>query len=122
MPNLSILEIEQIRTLEESMWDPKIRFNKEYMEDALAIDFFEFGCSGRVYNRAEIIDIEPREFHATLPLKKFKIHSIAENVIQTTYISEVEYDNLQICNRSSIWVKNDDGWKLRFHQGTPVTN
>jgi len=26
-----------------------------------------------------------------------------------------------LANRSSLWTRGADGWRLRFHQGTPVT-
>ena len=38
-----------------------------------------------------------------------------------TYVSEVLYgDKVERANRSSIWSRHGDGWKLRFHQGTPI--
>jgi hypothetical protein len=37
------------RQLEESLWRPQTRFDREYTDNILAPDFFEFGRSGRVY-------------------------------------------------------------------------
>jgi hypothetical protein len=61
-----------------------------------------------------------QKIDATLPLKDFEVYSIDEHTILTTYVSEVQYNELEIGNRSSIWVKRGDVWKLRFHQGTPT--
>ena len=61
------------------------------------------------------------EIKAKLPFAKFNARYLADDVVQTTYISEVIYDDaVQYANRSSIWTLQSDGWKLRFHQGTPT--
>lgn len=113
-------DFEKIKELEESLWIAETRFDKEYMDNILLPDFFEFGRSGRIYNRDEIISAPFSKIKAGLPLKDFKIHMITKDVILVTYISEVQYDELEIGNRSSLWLKTPDGWKLQFHQGTPV--
>lgn len=112
---------ERLRTLEESLWVGTTRFDNAYMERVLSPDFFEFGRSGRVYTREETLGGSREEIKARIPLKDFKIRPISENVVQVTYVSEVTYgDEVEVGNRSSIWVKTPEGWKLRFHQGTPV--
>jgi hypothetical protein len=112
-----------LKVLEESMWIASTRFNNDYMERTLSPDFFEFGCSGRIYRREDMLPIteEGKEIKATIPLKEFRVLPLAQNVVQVTYISEVIYEEVQICNRSSIWIKTASGWQMRFHQGTPVT-
>lgn len=111
-----------IQKLEESLWISKTRFDRAYMENILSEGFFEFGRSGKTYQRQEILDAPPQEIKATLPLQNFQFYEVAEGVIQTTYISEVMYGELETSNRSSMWIDSKDGWKLRFHQGTSVSN
>jgi len=113
-------DIKRLRELEESMWRPDTRFDKEYMEQTLSPDFFEFGRSGRVYNREDTLTAPSQEIKARLPLKDFSVHEIAEGVALVTYVSIIEGEKVLIGNRSSIWVKTPNGWKMRFHQGTPV--
>lgn len=113
-------DYEQLKTLEESMWIAETRFDKEYMERTLTPDFFEFGRSGRVYKKEETISAPMQEIKAKLPLRNFSIKLIAPDVALVTYISEVEYETLEMGNRSSIWLKTNEGWKLKFHQGTPT--
>lgn len=118
-------DFEQLRQLEESMWVAEARFDVAYMERVLSPDFFEFGCSGRIYTRAEIIDTPAQPIRSTIPLRDFRVRPVSingvANVFQVTYISEVVYDEyVQICNRSSLWVRTNEGWQLRFHQGTPL--
>ncbi|MFC1900131.1 DUF4440 domain-containing protein [Chloroflexota bacterium] len=112
-------DFEKLQELEESLWRSEIRFNREYMEKVLSPDFFEFGGSGRIYKREDTLSVPYEETKAKLPLKDFAAHFVSENVILVTYISEVEYDTIEIRNRSSLWVKTPAGWQLRFHQGTP---
>lgn len=119
---LSTEEIEALEYLEESLWKTATRFDMEYMENILTPDFFEFGRSGKIYMRKDTLHgIHPQEIIATI--KNFEVHPVTEDVMQTTYISEVTYsDEIEVSNRSSIWVKTSSGWKLRFHQGTPTQN
>ncbi|GAC1392133.1 MAG: hypothetical protein NVSMB46_07080 [Candidatus Saccharimonadales bacterium] len=113
-------DTQKLQELEESLWKRETRFNETYMKSILAEDFFEFGRSGKVYSREESLSVSDQEIHAKLPLKDFAIHEIDENVVLITYISEVQYDEMEIGNRSSLWIKSDSEWKLKFHQGTPT--
>lgn len=120
--NLSDALFDEIRTLEESLWQAKSRFDNVLMDQVFAKDFFEFGRSGRTYARHEML-FEPTDFQeiaATIPLPEFHARHITDDVVQTTYVSEVVYDSgTQRGNRSSIWSRIDGVWRLRFHQGTP---
>ena len=109
-----------LRHLEESLWIIETRFDFDYMNRILAPDFFEFGRSGRIYQRADTLAVEKQEIKAEIPLKDFTIHSISQDVVLITYISRVKNEKLDVGNRSSIWSKNAEGWQLRFHQGTAV--
>jgi len=109
--------------LEESLWRSKTRFDNDYMERILATDFFEFEKSGKRFRRSEMLFCpgDFSEFKAKLPLSNFNARYLADMIVQTTYISEVIYDDaIQYANRSSIWTRQSDGWKLRFHQGAPT--
>ena len=106
--------------LEVSLWKPETRFDRDYMDNLLTEDFFEFGRSGRTYRRDEVLSAPMQEIDIDLPLREFQIHPVAPDVVLITYVSEVQYEQLEVGNRSSLWVKRDDGWKLRFHQGTAV--
>ncbi|MFC2039007.1 DUF4440 domain-containing protein [Chloroflexota bacterium] len=112
-------DFNKLQELEESLWRSETRFNREYMENVLSPDFFEFGGSGRIYKREDTLSQPTQEIKAKLPLKDFTAHFVSENVILVTYVSEVEYDMIQIRNRGSLWVKTPAGWQLRFHQGIP---
>jgi hypothetical protein len=49
----------EIRLLEEQLRNPLVRSSREALSRLLADDFLEFGASGRVHNRREILDNLP---------------------------------------------------------------
>jgi hypothetical protein len=73
--SLSAYKNDQLRRLEESLWHAETRFDRDYMNKVLAPDFLEFGRSGRVHRREDILedilDVPAQPIHATLPLAKF---------------------------------------------------
>lgn len=106
--------------LEEDMWREVTRFDPTFQEQRFAADFFEFGRSGRVYRRDQIIRLDSQPIHAVLPLPNLAIRLLDENTAQVTYDSQVEYDGIvEYGRRSSIWSRTENGWVMRFHQGTP---
>ncbi len=113
-------DYDKLRELEESLWRSETRFNREYMDRILSPDFFEFGRSGCIYQRADTLAAPFVEIHAKLPLDNFTVHLVDTNVALVTYTSNLKYDQVQVANRSSIWCKTATGWQIRFHQGTPV--
>ena len=118
---LSAEEHDQLRWLEESLWRAETRFDRDHMNEVLAPDFLEFGRSGRVYRREDTLDVPAQSGDATLPLAKFAVRSIAADVALVTYVSEVTYGQVkEVANRSSLWSRHAGGWRIRFHQGTPV--
>jgi hypothetical protein len=112
-------EYNQLRRLEESLWRAETRFNRNHMNQVLAPDFLEFGRSGRVYAREDVLDVPPQPINATLA--EFTVRSIAPNVALLTYLSELTYDEVkEVANRSSLWSRHSGAWRIRFHQGTPA--
>ena len=92
------------------------------MGRVLSSDFIEFGRSGRRYDREAILRIgEPGDLtRARLPLADFTVSVLAPSVVLVAYVSEVMDGVVQRANRSSIWIREEEGWRLRFHQGTPA--
>ena len=81
-------------------------------------DFREVGASGRVWDRAAILDLmeetsEPGRFSA----EDLVAVGLAPDVVLVTYES-VGGDGR--ARRSSVWVRASGRWQLRHHQGTRV--
>jgi hypothetical protein len=112
---------EALRHLEESLWWPETRFDRDHMERVLADDFVEFGRSGRRYTRAECLAIERQPISARLPLTAFDVRELAADAVLVTYVSEVSgLEGAELAHRASVWTRSEGSWPLRFHQGTPA--
>jgi hypothetical protein len=113
-------DYEILTRLEEDMWREVMRFDRTFQEQRFAADFFEFGRSGRVYTREQMIRLDSQPIDAVLPLPNLSIRQIDRHTAQVTYDSQVEYDSgVEYARRSSIWSRTESGWVMRFHQGTP---
>jgi len=83
------------------------------LEGLLADDFVEFGSSGRIWTRYAILDLLERSPSALVPIDRFEIARLADDVTLVTYRAAGT-------NRASVWVRRDGRWQIRFHQGTPT--
>jgi len=114
-------DFDRLRQLEEGLWRAETRFDREWMRCTLAADFIEFGRSGRVYRLEEVLSVAPQEIPAQLPLPDFAIRLLHTGVALVTYDSEVAYSTgRERARRSSLWTRTPNGWRCRFHQGTPI--
>ena len=112
-------DVELLRRLERSLWDPITRYDGAHMEAVLAPDFVEFGRSGRVYDRAAVLDVASRDFTAVL--SDIAVRLIGDDAALVTYRSELRMEGrVERGNRSSLWRRDGTTWLLEFHQGTPL--
>lgn len=95
-----------------------VRTSPERLRELLTEDFFEIGSSGRVLYKAD--DTNTMDLgEVDIALSDFNLEVISDDVVLATYRTE-NHQSGRIALRSSIWVKIDGIWKLRFHQGTPA--
>jgi hypothetical protein len=83
-------------------------------------EFFEFGASGRRWDRAAMIAAlaqETAEPGRAPSARDMAAIRVAPGVVLLTYISA---DGGRLCRRSSIWRETSAGWRVLFHQGTPI--
>jgi len=120
----SLTLLEELRTLETELHKDETRHDQRRMKTLLHPDFIEFGRSGTRYTRADIL----REFGKDdeLPLiqsHNFDLVVLGDSVVLLTYVSahvDAGGNSHRQTLRSSIWVRTQVGWQMRFHQGTPV--
>jgi hypothetical protein len=77
--------------------------------------FAEIGAGGRQWDRPAVLALlaEPRDAEVTIG--GLDVARLADDVRLVTY--HVTLDGRRSL-RSSIWVRRDGRWRLRFHQGT----
>jgi hypothetical protein len=97
---------------------PLIRRTRAEVDVLLDPEFAEFGASGRRWSRPEILDsLASEQREAATAAHDLRATRIAEGVVLVTYVTD---DGERRCNRSSLWRRTPSGWRICFHQGTPI--
>ena len=117
------LEESLLRELEERLLQPDVRKSAKDVMDLLADEFIEFGSSGRVFDKQQIINSLQNESIESLTqrsITEFKTLVLAAGVVLVTYrvVRHLSGEELVNSLRSSIWKLNNAHWKMIFHQGT----
>lgn len=81
----------------------------------IADDFLEFGASGRVWDARSTRELLEHEPVVAVSIEAFDVAEIGDGVVLATYVVPGSPSVV----RSSIWVRRDGRWVVRFHQGTP---
>lgn len=106
----------EIYKLECRHISPDVRISGAKLAQVLDDEFYEFGSSGGVILRSEY-DGDHALNPDHMELYGFKMHPLGEEAVLTTYRIENKTTGRNT-NRSSVWKKRKNGWKLFFHQGT----
>ncbi|RRV04600.1 nuclear transport factor 2 family protein [Pseudomonas sp. v388] len=104
---------ENIQELEERLLRREVRSN-ESVAALLADDFVEFGASGQVWNKSEVIAGLKSEVFVARSISNVQVRTLAECVVLLTYVCHSTTTSL----RSSIWRLDGGNWQMTFHQGT----
>jgi hypothetical protein len=108
-----------IRSLEERLLEPAVRFSVDRFAPLLAEDFVEFGASGRVWGKGDVLQHLQQESRESRTVSDFRLRVLSPGVVLATYRA-VRHGDVEVRSlRSSIWEQRPTGWELVFHQGTP---
>jgi hypothetical protein len=115
--------LDLFRDLEEKLLRQGTRNSPGEVAALLHPDFFEFGQSGTVWNRQQVIDRLAQERPMEGSLTDLSVRSLAADITLVAYravgrdpASGNEWHSL----RSSVWKLTDGRWQMIFHQGTPT--
>ncbi len=115
------VDIETFRALEEGMWRPETRSDPAHLDNTLAEGFSDFCRFGHVYDRADLIDAPSSDVEVDFPLEDFEVELLAPTVALVTYVNTImKNGKRERARRSSIWVSEDDSWRLRHVQATTL--
>jgi hypothetical protein len=78
---------EHLKTLEQALLSDSTRRNSEEVSSLLAEQFREFGSSGRVYSKQEVIAALQEETPVMLSLLDFEMLPLSPDVALVTYQS-----------------------------------
>jgi hypothetical protein len=115
-------DVQLVIGLELRLLEPQVRASAGEPGGLLHPDFVEFGASGRMWDRSQIIASLTKEQPAAwgeAPERVLDITGtrLADDVVHVTYLS---LRDRRCALRSSIWRRTNAGWRLYFHQGTPT--
>lgn len=114
--------LQELEALEVELHHPGVRCSRERLNQLLHPQFHEVGRSGRAYNRETIVSfLAKQESQPAVVSEEFAIAELGPGVALLTYrSSHLEHGNHLVHHtlRSSVWVKTNAGWQLRYHQGT----
>ena len=79
-------------------------------------DFREHGSSGRVWDRSSIAEATSNTT-VNIGMSNVEARRLGPDAVLVTYRSD---GGNRRALRSSTWVRDNGGWLLLFHQGTPV--
>ena len=117
---MNVCEI--LRELEASLLKNEVRKNASRVSELLADEFREFGRSGTVYTKAEILNFLGAEEESLIAMEEFACQPVAEGVALVTYRTERTEPGGETVRalRSSLWVWREERWQMVFHQGTAL--
>ena len=104
--------------LERELHTSATRSNEQRLSALLSPRFFEYGASGTIWSRQQILERLPTESPTTISSTQYQATELSPTVVLVTYLSEREDSKFL---GSSIWRRNPPGWQLEFHQGTPTS-
>jgi len=106
---------DEIRELEEQLATPSTRSATDALDRLVSDQFVEFGSSGRVYTKPDVIALMLADPSATVSVTDFRVLAVAPDVALATYRTGGSL-------RSSLWRREGEAWRIVFHQGTPIIN
>jgi len=109
--------------MEESLLQSAVRKNAAKIAELLSEDFREFGSSGRIFSKAEILAAlqgEDPDHHWSL--NDFDAKQLCESLVLVTYCATRTSDHSPPAQslRSSLWALREGRWQMIFHQGTKI--
>lgn len=108
--------------LEAQLHQPAVRRNVDRVDALLHPDFEEVGRSGRCWTRAAILEMLTSEAApADVVADSFRVVQLQPGAALLTYRAAHRQPDGTLTHhtlRSSLWVRVDQQWQMRYHQGT----
>lgn len=125
MPDQSLaLLLSELQALEVELHHPGARCDSDRLGQLLHAEFHEVGRSGRTYDRAIILKyLSEQENSPSVVSDDFAVSQLAPDIALLTYRSAHRKEDGSLVDhtlRSSVWLRVENRWQLRYHQGTPA--
>jgi len=111
-------DLRHVLANELRLLDPAVRRSRGAMLRLLHEDFREVGASGRIWDRDTLISALAEEIEGTVvTADRVQPIRLGPDAVLVTYRAW-RGDRTMLC--SSVWRRDQYGWRLLFHQGTVV--
>nr|WP_314528402.1 nuclear transport factor 2 family protein [uncultured Pseudomonas sp.] len=107
--------LQTLYELEQRLLAQATRSDAEALAELIADDFTEFGASGGVWNKADVVEQLPDQPFLQRTISEFKVKPLSLDSALVTYCCQADASRSL---RSSIWRQRDGRWQMVFHQGT----
>jgi hypothetical protein len=108
-----------IQSLEELLLQSDVRKSEEDIDHLICEEFREYGQSGRIFNKQDIITGLLNETPTQMDMSHFEFKRLSPDLGLATYVV-YNHRRQKHSLRSSIWMREEEAWKMLFHQGTPT--
>lgn len=112
--------VQTLFELEQCLMSQATRSNAEVISGLIADDFTEFGASGGVWYKADIVEHLPDQPFTPRTISEFTVKQLSPNTALVTYHCHTGSTTPVTSLRSSIWRLQGDRWQMVFHQGTLI--
>ncbi|MFI9770240.1 DUF4440 domain-containing protein [Streptomyces sp. NPDC052415] len=102
--------------------DPEVRASPSRVSELLDPEFTEFGASGRRWDVKSILAVTSGgTVSPESPVQVSELSGVvlAPDVVHLTYFADNQGRRAW---RSSLWRRTETGWRMYFHQATPVAS
>ena len=103
--------------LELRLQESSTRKDPAAIGELLSEDFREFGASGRVWDRATLLETLSAEPPYPIASENFECLRLSSHLALLTYVAA---NPARKTLRSSLWRLEGDRWRVLFHQGTVI--
>ncbi|MFT4135874.1 DUF4440 domain-containing protein [Microbacterium sp.] len=119
LAQLADAELEAVAALERELQTPECRSDPARVAELLADDFEEVSASGSAWSKADTLAGLAAEASEAprIHVHELVTRRVADDVVLARWMSERSGRRAE---RTSLWRRDDDRWRLVHHQGTPV--
>lgn len=118
MPGVDEDSGEHVRALELRLLDPAVRRDRAAVDRLLHPEFVEFGASGRVWDKASVLESLSADTGPSPTVSGLRSERLSGDAVLVTYRAQRPGATASL--RASVWLRDAEGWRVRFHQGTPT--
>ncbi|OAL60880.1 hypothetical protein A6R74_18340 [Halomonas sp. ALS9] len=101
-----------------------VRSSPEILRSLLSPEFLEIGASGDFFGLDSVLDSLPLESSWSAVSQDFEHRRLSSDLIQLFYRVVISRQNglmTSYSRRTSIWRKEEGGWKMIYNQGTAIS-